>query len=72
MGCEKKNVTLQIYDATGRLVKSFDLTSHISHHTSQIIWDSHDDQNRILPSGVYFLMFTTERVRETRNLLLIR
>ncbi|MBA7640557.1 hypothetical protein ES703_48227 [subsurface metagenome] len=61
------DIELKIYDATGRLVKEF---NHLTNQ--QILWNGTDASNRKLPSGVYFLKFKTERVTETRKLLLIR
>lgn len=46
---------LQIYDALGRLVKSFYLKSWIVNHASSIRWDGCDDSGGELPPGVYFL-----------------
>jgi len=45
-------VKLQIFDISGRLVKSFSL-SDIGHQLS-IIWRGEDDAGRALPPGVYF------------------
>ena len=58
---------IAIYDAMGRLVTEYtDVT------TNKLIWHGKDGSNRKLPSGVYFIKFTTERVNKTRKLLLIR
>ena len=65
-----EDTELKIYDATGRLVKEFSHTSN--QQFKQVIWAGDDNYGNKVPSGVYFLMFTTKRVRETRNLLLIR
>ncbi len=56
---------LNIYDASGRLVKSFDPESCIPGlaprsgagmgHVSSVTWDGRDDENRVLGSGVYFI-----------------
>ncbi len=46
---------LEIYDATGRLIKAFDLESYITYHGSTINWDGTDQANRQVGSGVYFL-----------------
>ncbi len=39
---------LRIYDATGRIVRTF-------RGSAEIDWDGQDDRNLFLPSGVYFL-----------------
>ena len=46
---------LKIYDALGRLVKSFDLESGILNRVSWVSWDGCDDSGSTLPPGVYFL-----------------
>ncbi len=74
---------LKIYDATGRIVKSFRLTPNALPST-QMSWDGTDQDNRRLPNGVYFLKFIIHFMKttgseqkvgeysETRKLLLIR
>ncbi len=61
---------MKIYDATGRLVKEFGHTAN--QRFNQVIWARDDNYGNKVASGVYFLKFTTERVTETRKLLLIR
>jgi hypothetical protein len=55
-GYSMKNLTLGIYDASGRLVKSFNSLSSIENQGSSILWCGRDDQNRVLGSGIYFLV----------------
>jgi hypothetical protein len=52
---EMRKHKLEIYDASGRLVRSFDLESCIMDHVSTIRWDGTDQSNRPLAGGVYFL-----------------
>ena len=63
---------LGIYDAAGRLVKSFNLESSIENQESNVVWDGRDDQNRILGSGTYFVVLQVEECTTTRKILLIR
>jgi flagellar hook assembly protein FlgD len=56
---------IEIYDVSGRLVKSFD-------HESTIRWDGTDQSNRQLGSGVYFVKLTSGEFEETRKVLLVR
>jgi hypothetical protein len=67
-----ENTALSIYDASGRLVKSFNHESCIMDHGSAISWDGTDQLNRRLPSGVYFVNLSTEKQSETRKVLLVR
>ncbi|MGB7055440.1 MAG: T9SS type A sorting domain-containing protein [bacterium] len=64
--------TIKIYDATGRLVKSFHLESSIMDHVSVIKWDGTDQSNRQLGGGVYFLRFGDGQTAITRKITLIR
>jgi len=72
-GCmiqENPKPELTIYDATGRLVRQWDYpTMRLS---GRISWDGTDHASRLLPSGVYILMFQTGESSETKKLLLIR
>lgn len=64
----KSQVTMGIYDVTGRLVKSFGkLTNHPS-SINQIVWDGRDDNRTILPSGTYLFLIDNQGVKETRIL----
>ena len=70
-GGQGKN-TLKIFDATGRLVKSFSLSTPFALRPTHITWDGTDAANRKLPSGVYFLKFKAGDYSATKKLLLIR
>ncbi len=51
----KSQISLMIYDVTGRLIKSFLLpTAHFLLLTS-VEWNGTDDSGRRLPAGVYFV-----------------
>jgi flagellar hook assembly protein FlgD len=61
---------LKIYDATGRLIKSF---SHVTNQIfDQVVWDGRDDAGKKLPSGVYFLKFQAGDYTATEKLILLR
>ena len=64
--------SLQIYDATGRLVKAFHQTLGNENLQSDVLWDGTDLTNRHLPSGVYFVKLQAENYIATEKLLLIR
>jgi hypothetical protein len=69
---ELRKPRLEIYDATGRSVKSFNLESWILDHGSAISWRGDDNAGRKLPSGVYFVKFVSGDYEETEKVLLIR
>uniref|UniRef100_A0A7V3RGX4 T9SS type A sorting domain-containing protein n=1 Tax=candidate division WOR-3 bacterium TaxID=2052148 RepID=A0A7V3RGX4_UNCW3 len=51
---QKSVASIKIYDISGRLVKSFSLTTD-NCVLGTIVWDGTDDSGYILPSGVYFI-----------------
>ncbi|MBE0433813.1 T9SS type A sorting domain-containing protein, partial [candidate division WOR-3 bacterium] len=67
-----KTPELEIHDAMGRLVRSFDLESGIMNQGLAISWHGDDNAGRTLPSGVYFLTFTAGNYAATEKLLLVR
>ena len=67
-----ERIALKIYDAGGRLVKSFNPVSSVENQESSISWNGRDEQNRILGAGVYFLKFSADDFVATEKLLLIR
>jgi len=66
-----EDICLKIYDASGRLVKSFRLMPDALRPT-QISWDGTNHANQTLPAGVYFLRFQAGDFKETRKLLVIK
>lgn len=50
-----RETTLYVFDAAGRLVRSFHFESSIVNHESIFCWDGSDEDGRILPMGVYFV-----------------
>jgi len=50
----KSQIALNIYDATGRMVKEFNLKSEISNKQSTVSWNGVDNTGQKLPNGVYF------------------
>lgn len=67
-----QGIELKIFDAAGRMVK--DLSNALLHAPCimQVSWAGRDDQNRVLPSGVYFVKLTADEYSETRKVLLVR
>ncbi len=64
---------VEIHDAIGRAVRSFDLSSLlIAHRSSLLTWDGRDNQGMVLPSGVYIVMLTAGTQIQTERLVLVR
>lgn len=64
-----KTPKLGIYDATGRLVKSFYPESCIMDRVSTISWDGSDQVNRQLGNGVYFVQLKTDESIITKKIV---
>lgn len=69
-GGQNKN-TLKIFDVTGRLVKSFSLSTPFDLRPSHITWDGRDNPGNKLPSGVYFVELTTKNFSHTEKVVLL-
>jgi hypothetical protein len=61
---------LRIFDASGRLVKSFSLTG--IDHRSSVIWHGDDQAGHAVPAGVYFCESVADGVKDHQSLILIR
>lgn len=63
------NLTLDVYDVNGKLVKT--LTHQVQkpgHYT--LSWDRYDEHQNKLSTGVYFLQFTTDRNKITNKIVI--
>jgi len=69
---QSTNISLKIYDATGRLVKSFSLPASNFSSATSIIWDCSDEANKRLPSGIYFVRLASNDVSTVTKLLILR
>lgn len=67
---QTKDISLQIFDITGRLVRQF---NHITAQPfSQVIWNGCDDSGRRVPAGVYFVSFKTDGYRKVEKAVLLK
>lgn len=64
-------VTLRVYDAGGRLVRTL-LDREMSSGTYDIPWDGTDDSGQRVSSGIYFCRMTTTGFAGTRKMALIQ
>jgi len=65
-------VTLAIYDPTGRRVRVLIAGTMLTTGEQEIAWNGRDLRGRDLPSGVYFASLSLDGWRETRELTLLR
>ncbi len=64
--------TLRIYEATGRLVKSFLLPTSYFLLPTSLEWDGCDDSGRRLPAGVYFVRLDLGDFKQVEKAILLR
>jgi hypothetical protein len=69
---QTKGIALNIYDITGRLVKSFAFPSALSPLPSALCWDGKDQAGRTAPAGVYFIKLETDQDGMIEKLILLK
>jgi len=69
-GAEKNPVSVSIYDASGRMVKSFTLNP--LHSAFSITWHGDDDYGQEVPEGVYFIQFLCNGHKSTEKIVKIK
>jgi hypothetical protein len=76
IGGTTNKASLQIYDVSGRLVKDFTKAQSLKPGAYSVVWNGRNDQNRLLPAGIYFVELLAgnlnERHRLTKKLVLQR
>jgi len=63
-------ITISIYDAAGRRVKTFEESTTAQSH--QIVWTGVDDFGRELPGGIYFIKFDGTEQSLIKKAILLR
>jgi len=63
-------VDLEIYNATGRLVKSFRITPYALRNT--LSWDGCDNRGKKLGSGVYFLRSILRSTHDAADIMILK
>jgi len=61
---------LDIYDAVGRLVKSFRFSPNVVRST--LSWDGRDESGKYLPSGIYFVQFVAGGSKQIKKAVLLK
>ncbi len=67
-----RNPNIDIYDATGRLVKSLNPGSSIENPASEVLWDGTDQTDRKVPEGIYFARLEAADAQATAKIILVR
>ncbi len=68
---EPQKITLKIYDASGRLVKTL-ANSHLERGIYNIIWNGKNNYEQQVAEGIYFYTLETPKQKFTRKLILMR
>jgi hypothetical protein len=63
-------VSLQIFDAGGRLIRTLHTAAKSSERS--VLWDARDENDQPVASGIYFVRLATPVVNATRKMILIR
>jgi hypothetical protein len=71
-GQSAESIELKIYNASGRLVKDFNLKSQISNMHSAVSWSGIDNTGQKLPNGVYFVRFKAGDYEKTEKAILLK
>lgn len=69
---EVADVTLAVYDVSGRLVRTFTGLRTEVGVTQVVVWNGTDDLGRALSSGIYLLMMRTETSTQVSKLVLLK
>ncbi|MCK4251399.1 T9SS type A sorting domain-containing protein [candidate division WOR-3 bacterium] len=67
-----QDISLEIYDVSGRIVKIFNLTSDFLPLASAVSWDGRDEKGAFVPSGIYFCQLQTGDFKSVKKLILVR
>ncbi|MGD1049309.1 MAG: FlgD immunoglobulin-like domain containing protein, partial [Candidatus Krumholzibacteriaceae bacterium] len=65
------NVTIQIYDVSGRLVTTL-LNARVAVGRHTVEWNGKNANGSLVPSGIYFYRMQTAGYEATRKMILVR
>ncbi|MEO0156030.1 MAG: T9SS type A sorting domain-containing protein [candidate division WOR-3 bacterium] len=71
MVLSEPEVSLAIYDVTGRMVKDFSRLT-VNGERSTVVWDGCDDSGRRLSGGVYFVRLEAGDYKQIEKAVLLR
>jgi len=64
-------VSLKVYDMTGRLIKTL-VNEHKTPGEHSLTWDGTDKQGNAMPAGTYFYRMETAHFRKAKSMILLR
>jgi hypothetical protein len=65
------DICMSVYDATGRLVRTF-VDGRVQPGYYTMTWDGDDDYGRTVPAGVYFVHFRTDEHQQVHKTILLK
>jgi flagellar hook assembly protein FlgD len=68
---ERTDVSLTIYDAAGRMVRTLHSGVREPGYYSHV-WNMHDDHGRAVAAGIYFVRFQTDTYQNVDKAVLLR
>lgn len=68
---KNQNIKLEIYNITGRLVKTL-INASYPEGSYNVVWDALDDHNYHVASGIYFIRLSGEQTTQTRQIILLK
>ena len=68
----KSQITMSIYDVSGRLVRFFNLASDFLPLASTVSWNGTDDDGKELAQGIYFIKLKVEGMSYTKKVILLK
>ncbi len=69
----QSEISLCIYDATGRLVKSFgDIQCNAVNSVYSVLWSGDDNAGRAVPTGVYFVRLEAGDYKKVEKVILLK
>ncbi len=66
------HVLLEIYDVSGRRVRTLVNEHRVAGANQRVVWDGLDDSGRRAPSGVYLYRLGTQEAQATRKMVLMQ
>jgi hypothetical protein len=72
IGLSTKSVSFKIYDAAGRLVKTFSKLTPDASGPNSITWYGDDNFGRRVSQGIYFVQFTIDNFKKTHKIILLK
>jgi hypothetical protein len=72
VGDQVRNVSLKIYDATGKLIKDLPIETSDFRQLTQVLWNGTNDRGQNLPAGIYFVKLSADEQIVIKKLVLLK